>query len=62
VAKDDPRANGQQPVGFRRSGGVSADAKASGGPPQQRRVADRLGGSHEHEALDGRDSSSQKRG
>ncbi len=43
MAEDDPAGDGEQPVCLGRGGGVGADAKISGGPPQQRRVAGWLG-------------------
>ena len=51
VAENDPRPNGQQPVGLGRGDRVGADAKVPGGAPQQGRVAERLGGGHQRDAL-----------
>ena len=50
MAEGDPGSNGEQPVGFGRGGSLVGDAKASGCPPQQRRVADRVGSSQQEQA------------
>ncbi len=43
MAEGDPGRHGEQPVGLGRLGGVGAEAKTPGRPPQQRRVAGRFG-------------------
>ena len=51
VAEGDPGSRGEQPGCLGGASGVRADAKAPGRAPQQGRVAYRLGGGEEQEAL-----------
>jgi hypothetical protein len=53
VAEGDPVSHGEEPFGFGWVSGVSADAKTSGRPPQQRRIAGRLGRGEQEQAPGG---------
>jgi hypothetical protein len=53
VAEGDPVSHGEEPFGFGWVSGVSADAKTFGHPPQQRRIAGRLGRGEQEQAPGG---------